>query len=292
MTEIEDFEQEDDYGFIYILSNEATPNDYKVGLTRNTVEHRVRQLSSSTAISLPYVAQKVFRVRSDDLHPIEQRAHKKLKVLGLHRGKEYFNATLKQCVEAVEEAIFEVTGTTTPELIGQAKERLLVAAEKAAEENERKQRHLKTTQHVSEQVEKLRINYVAKAIRNKPFLEKYIATPFIWLSALLLDAVVSSAAGQDFGLLGWVVPTLILYWHWRTEKQREYEKYYLEAITMYPDRTLMGIENPTEFTCPSCKKKCRVFLEIAIKRSIRITCPSCATKWQHSVANSQDLPRF
>jgi hypothetical protein len=84
------------YGFIYILSNPAMQNLYKVGLTTNSVAQRSKELSSSTGVPKPFVPEKIFEVDASKLLDIEQLAHRKLKSKNRHFWKEFFEGQLPE----------------------------------------------------------------------------------------------------------------------------------------------------------------------------------------------------
>ena len=110
------------HGFIYILSNPSMPEVYKVGLTTGSVKQRIQELNT-TGVPRPFKAEKLFEIPESTLRTIEQLAHKKLKKKDLHHGKEFFEGSLQDCVNAVEDAIYEITKSDSIELIGQAKMR-------------------------------------------------------------------------------------------------------------------------------------------------------------------------
>jgi hypothetical protein len=78
---------------------------------------------------------------------VEKQAHTALKNRGFHHGKEFFRAQLSVCVWVVEDSIHEITGATSPDLIGLARQRAELqrkererAAERATYEAAQKQR--------------------------------------------------------------------------------------------------------------------------------------------------------
>lgn len=42
------------YGFVYLARNASMPGLYKIGSTSNSPSHRIRQLSSSTSVPIPF----------------------------------------------------------------------------------------------------------------------------------------------------------------------------------------------------------------------------------------------
>lgn len=76
-------------GFVYILSNEAMPNIYKIGCTYRNLDERINQLSRSTSIPKKFnlIAYGIF----DDCVDVEKTFHQSFKKY--HYGKEYFRFT-------------------------------------------------------------------------------------------------------------------------------------------------------------------------------------------------------
>ena len=96
------------YGYIYILSNVSFDiNIYKIGLTTNSVKQRISELNT-TGVPTPYKAEKIFHIEERYLASVERSAHKKLIKNDLHHGKEFFKAEISVCVEAVQDAIYEI----------------------------------------------------------------------------------------------------------------------------------------------------------------------------------------
>ncbi|QRE00632.1 hypothetical protein [Pseudomonas phage Itty13] len=74
-------------GLIYILRNPALHGVVKIGFTRKTVELRIRQLSQSTSIPMPFELVKAFDSSTPAAH--ERAIHEELSA---HRlpGREFF----------------------------------------------------------------------------------------------------------------------------------------------------------------------------------------------------------
>jgi T5orf172 domain len=132
------------FGYVYILSNPSMPRVFKIGLTTNTIGQRIRELSSTTGVPRQFVAQRVFEIEVRYLNEVERRAHKTLQAKGLHHGKEFFEGELTRCVEAVEDAVYQVTNAEATELVGMARQRaeqeerrLAAEAQKRIEESRR-----------------------------------------------------------------------------------------------------------------------------------------------------------
>ena len=174
----------DGCGYIYILSNPSMPNIFKVGLTTNSVLQRIRELNG-TGIPKPFKAENLFEVDISKLRNIEQLAHKKLAAKDMHHGKEFFEGSLKDCVSSVEDAIYELTESTSTELVGEAKLRLAAEnannIEKARREaialeveklrqyvvDKEKQDSLKQLEAQNQHIDRLREEYIANYNQKK-----------------------------------------------------------------------------------------------------------------------------
>jgi hypothetical protein len=171
-------------GFIYILSNPSMPNVYKIGLTSNSVKTRIRELSS-TGVPTPFIAEKLFEIPLSDLRSVEKLAHENLKNKNLHHGKEFFNATLADCENAVLQAIndfsigecrdilAEAGGWSEEEKINFAK----IIEEKKALEKARRER-AERIRLFNAAADAMREDFVQKEIliekQRESFIKKYI----------------------------------------------------------------------------------------------------------------------
>lgn len=151
------------HGFIYILSNQSMSGVYKVGLTTNSVLHRIQELSS-TGVPTRFRAEKAFQIRAEYLKDVEKTIHLKLKEAGYHHGKEFFNCELSYLSELVEDVIHEATGECSSEIVGLAAARKAEKERKHAwyfRERERRRLLLKKT---NEEIRKQRIEWVNKQV--------------------------------------------------------------------------------------------------------------------------------
>lgn len=103
-----DVRQEIGTSYIYILSNSSMVGIYKIGLTTRKVKERVAELNASTSVPTPFVIEDYFAVQRGMESMIEKRAHKMLKLIGKHEGKEFFKAELELCKGVVYQAIKDV----------------------------------------------------------------------------------------------------------------------------------------------------------------------------------------
>ena len=76
-----------DFGFVYVLKNDCMPHYYKVGMTRLSVQDRIKSLSST---SLPKDFECVISFESDHVLQLERHLHKELKAVRFGRGREFF----------------------------------------------------------------------------------------------------------------------------------------------------------------------------------------------------------
>lgn len=86
-------------GYVYLLKNDAMSDIYKIGMTNRTVEERVKELSLSTSIPLPF--EVVCSVKVDDAKEIEQYFHKEYKEFRISNNREFFKfdkITLKDVI--------------------------------------------------------------------------------------------------------------------------------------------------------------------------------------------------
>lgn len=90
------------YGFVYILSNDALPGVFKVGMTKGSPMARAAQLSSSTSIPSPFVVE--YYGEFLDPRGVEVWAHKTLSGVRVNNGREFFSCNLAVIVEVIESA--------------------------------------------------------------------------------------------------------------------------------------------------------------------------------------------
>jgi len=87
--------------WVYILSNPTMPRMYKIGYTKNTPEVRVKQISNSTGVALPYEVEWAFHCY--DGFGLEQEVHHKLNSLRVNGNREFFQISLKEAKKTVQE---------------------------------------------------------------------------------------------------------------------------------------------------------------------------------------------
>lgn len=228
-------------GFIYILSNPSMPGVYKIGLTTNTVKRRIQELNT-TGIPKSFRAEKIFQISEIYLRNVEQLAHKKLKNKDLHHGKEFFEGSLIDCVQAVEDSIYEITNEHQVDLIGEAKERA-EADRRKRELNKRLLEEKKARLSlVNKQIDSERALFI-NSLRNQrkneePFLDKYVYTPlgFLLIGGFALGVTLS------MGPIAWFLAPVIVYMIYKYDKNDEESRLNNSAAQRFPYKTLDNFE--------------------------------------------------
>jgi len=90
---------------IYILTNEAMPGYVKIGKTNNNLEQRIRELSSSTSIPLPFTVFYACTVK--DAHFAEHQLHDAFDDNRVNPKREFFNVAPERVVAALRLAEIE-----------------------------------------------------------------------------------------------------------------------------------------------------------------------------------------
>ena len=90
---------------IYILTNEAMPGYVKIGKTNNNLEQRVRELSASTSIPLPFTVFYACTVK--DAHFVEHQLHDAFDDNRVNPKREFFNVAPERVVAALKLAEIE-----------------------------------------------------------------------------------------------------------------------------------------------------------------------------------------
>ncbi|MEY0302593.1 GIY-YIG nuclease family protein [Providencia manganoxydans] len=103
-TEVMGFPEEySPKGWVYVLSNEAMPNIFKVGLTTTHPKKRARELSSSTGVPEKFEIVKAFI--SENPAKDEAAIHKELARYRVNEGREFFKCPLKKILSVCERII-------------------------------------------------------------------------------------------------------------------------------------------------------------------------------------------
>lgn len=88
-----------DYGFVYVLQNEAMNGYYKVGMTRRAPHQRAEELSSATGV--PAAFKVVYYAEVENPADVERHVHA---VLDEYRseGREFFRCRLSVILEVIK----------------------------------------------------------------------------------------------------------------------------------------------------------------------------------------------
>jgi hypothetical protein len=90
---------------IYILINEAMPGYVKIGKTSTSLEQRIRELSSSTSIPIPFTCFYACTVKSASF--VEQQLHDAFDDSRINPRREFFQISPERVVAALKLAEIE-----------------------------------------------------------------------------------------------------------------------------------------------------------------------------------------
>ena len=90
---------------IYILTNEAMPGYVKIGKTSTSLEQRIRELSSSTSIPLPFTCFYACTVKDSAF--VEHQLHDAFDDSRINPRREFFQITPERVVSALKLAEIE-----------------------------------------------------------------------------------------------------------------------------------------------------------------------------------------
>lgn len=80
-----------EYGFVYVLSNEAMPGIFKIGFTANHPKTRIDQLSGATAC--PTYFELAAAIGVENPRVVEQEIHAMLQNHRFNSSREFFRAS-------------------------------------------------------------------------------------------------------------------------------------------------------------------------------------------------------
>ena len=103
---------------IYILTNEATPGYVKIGKTSNNLEQRVKELSASTSIPIPFTVFYACTVK--DANFVEHQLHDAFDDSRVNPKREFFSVAPERVVAALKLA--EIENITPKKDIVESKE--------------------------------------------------------------------------------------------------------------------------------------------------------------------------
>lgn len=90
---------------IYILTNEAMPGYVKIGKTNNNLEQRIRELSASTSVPLPFTVFYACTVK--DAQFVEHQLHDAFDDNRVNPKREFFRVAPERVVAALKLAEIE-----------------------------------------------------------------------------------------------------------------------------------------------------------------------------------------
>lgn len=91
-------------GYVYVLSNRYMPNILKIGYTCKTVKRRAWQIyKTSTGTPSPFKVEH--QVETNDARALEAKVHKRLNLLRVNKGREFFCCTVPYAIEMIEREI-------------------------------------------------------------------------------------------------------------------------------------------------------------------------------------------
>jgi hypothetical protein len=85
--------------WVYILSNESIPGQYKIGFTDRDVESRAKEVSAGSGVPTPFKVEWAFNCW--DGRRLEQEVHKKLSHLRTNNRKEFFIISLDEAKDTI-----------------------------------------------------------------------------------------------------------------------------------------------------------------------------------------------
>lgn len=93
-------------GRVYILSNKAMPGLLKIGYTMNTVEGRVKELSSATGVPSEFFIE--YQVECRDAAGVEALVHESLHNSRHNNSREFFSISLADAVDVIRKHTNEI----------------------------------------------------------------------------------------------------------------------------------------------------------------------------------------
>jgi hypothetical protein len=90
---------------IYVLTNEAMPGYVKIGKTNNNLEQRVRELSASTSVPLPFTVFYACTVKNSQF--VEHQLHDAFDDNRVNPKREFFRVAPERVVAALKLAEIE-----------------------------------------------------------------------------------------------------------------------------------------------------------------------------------------
>ena len=93
-------------GRVYVLSNKAMPGLLKIGYTMNTVEGRVKELSSATGVPSEFCIE--YQIECRDAAGVEALVHESFKTSRHNNSREFFSISLADAVNEIRKHAREI----------------------------------------------------------------------------------------------------------------------------------------------------------------------------------------
>jgi hypothetical protein len=113
------------------------PNILKVGYTTRSLSERLAELNSSTSVPSKFKIEYYVKVSHGSSQALEKNVHTILKSMGCHHGKEFFNCSLDDCKDVINEAIELLDLDAINSETRAFQKKIEAASYKMARENER-----------------------------------------------------------------------------------------------------------------------------------------------------------
>ncbi|MCD8504133.1 MAG: GIY-YIG nuclease family protein [Burkholderiaceae bacterium] len=130
-------------------------------MTTNSIAQRIRELNS-TGVPTSFHAERVFEIPARFLNQVERQVHKRLKHKGNHHGKEFFRIGLSECSQCVEDIILEITGESSVDVVGLAKERKLEADRRREWNDKERLRREKILDEKNSEIRQKRLDWLSQ----------------------------------------------------------------------------------------------------------------------------------
>jgi len=88
-----------DFGFVYVMQNDAMDGIYKIGRTSRPVFRRAEELSIGTGVPEPY--SPAYYLETSEAQILERRVHESLKEYRTNPLREFFRCPLKMIIEEI-----------------------------------------------------------------------------------------------------------------------------------------------------------------------------------------------
>ena len=92
-------------GFIYILSNPAFPEYFKIGRTERSVNERAKELSSNSGVPFEYKVE--YSIATIDSIEAESKVHSLLEKHRENKNREFFSIDLTKAISTIEDVVSE-----------------------------------------------------------------------------------------------------------------------------------------------------------------------------------------